>query len=159
MRVQRTLASRADVLAAGVVMATPANLEMLGTSGLASPELEGARPDDLVVVVRAAAAEVAEAALSEVSELLRGVRPESDATYRPRSLAAALRQLPDARWVMISVPGRYATTLAREALAAARNVFLYSDNVALEDEVALKDLAAERGLLVMGPDCGTAILS
>jgi FdrA protein len=61
--------------------------------------------------------------------------------------------------VLISVPGRYAAGVAREALDLKRHVFLYSDNVSLEDEAALKHAAREAGLLVMGPDCGTAVLN
>ena len=63
---------------------------------------------------------------------------------------------PQADWVLVSVPGRYAAAVAREALERGKNVFLYSDNVELEDELSLKELASERGLLMMGPDCGTA---
>ncbi|HSS77654.1 MAG TPA: acyl-CoA synthetase FdrA, partial [Thermoanaerobaculia bacterium] len=69
-----------------------------------------------------------------------------------------LKLLPEARWVLISVPGRYAAGVADEALDHGRNVFLYSDNVPAEQEVALKRKAMEKGLLVMGPDCGTAIV-
>ncbi len=159
MRLQRSLAALPEVLAAGVVMATPANKEILAQSDLVSPEVEAARPDDLLVVVRAATADAAEQALAQVESLLRGPRLADEGTYRPRSLHAALGQLPQAQWVMISVPGRYAAALARQALEADRNVFLYSDNVTLEDEAALKRLARERGRLLMGPDCGTAILS
>ena len=78
---------------------------------------------------------------------------------RPRSLAAALRELPAARWVLVSVPGRHAAALAREALDAGRHVFMYSDNVALDDEVELKRRAVAAGLLLLGPDCGTARLA
>ena len=61
--------------------------------------------------------------------------------------------------MLISVPGRYAAGVAREALELGKHVFLYSDNVSLEDEIALKKTAREKGLLVMGPDCGTAIIN
>jgi FdrA protein len=74
-------------------------------------------------------------------------------------LNAAVKQLPDASWVLVSVPGRYAAGVAREALELGKHVFLYSDNVSLEDEIALKKSAREKGLLVMGPDCGTAIIN
>ena len=67
--------------------------------------------------------------------------------------------LPDAGWVLVSVPGRYAAEVARGALRLGKHVFLYSDNVSREDEVALKREAAGRGLLLMGPDCGTAIVN
>ena len=60
--------------------------------------------------------------------------------------------------MLVSVPGRYAAGVAGEALDPGRNVFLFSDNVPLADEVALKRQARERGLLVLGPDCGTAIV-
>jgi FdrA protein len=65
---------------------------------------------------------------------------------------------PSAHWVLVSVPGRFAADVARQALEGGRNVFLYSDNVTLDEEVALKQSAGERGLMVMGPDCGTAIV-
>ncbi len=74
-------------------------------------------------------------------------------------MSAAVKQLPNANWVLISVPGRYAAGVAREALELGKHVFLYSDNVSLEDEIALKKTAREKGLLVMGPDCGTAIIN
>ena len=45
-----------------------------------------------------------------------------------------------------------------DALDAGRDVMVFSDNVPVEQEVALKRTAAERGLLVMGPDCGTAVV-
>jgi FdrA protein len=67
--------------------------------------------------------------------------------------------LPDAQWVLISVPGRYAAGVARQALRLGKHVFLYSDNVSVDDELSLKQMAAEKGLLVMGPDCGTAIVN
>ena len=72
---------------------------------------------------------------------------------------AAAKMLPEANWVLVSVPGRYAAGVARDSLAQGKHVFLYSDNVSLEDEIALKQSAAEKGLLVMGPDCGTAIIN
>ncbi|HEX9921905.1 MAG TPA: acyl-CoA synthetase FdrA, partial [Anaerolineae bacterium] len=79
--------------------------------------------------------------------------------YLPQSIEAATRMLPDAGWVLISVPGRYAAGVTRESLRFDKHVFLYSDNVSIEDEMSLKQVAAEKGLLVMGPDCGTAIIN
>jgi succinyl-CoA synthetase alpha subunit len=77
----------------------------------------------------------------------------------PRSLRAALRQQPDATVAVVSVPGQYAAGEARQALGLGLHVFLFSDNVSVEDEVQLKQQGREHGLLVMGPDCGTAILN
>jgi FdrA protein len=112
-----------------------------------------------VIIVKAGAEGGADAALAQVDGLLMRRRPVEDAQFRPRSLGSALRQQPDAAWVLVSVPGRYAAGVAREALELGRSVFLYSDNVSLANEVSLKQFARERGLLLMGPDCGTAIIN
>jgi FdrA protein len=158
MQLQRALAELPLVEDAGVVMATPANLELLQQNSLLPGQAQ-AGPDDLLIVVRAGSLVEAQAALGQVDALLARRRAAVDQAYRPRSLSAAVKQLPEAGWVLISVPGRYAAGVAREALDLKRHVFLYSDNVSLEDEAALKQSAREAGLLVMGPDCGTAVLN
>lgn len=159
MQLQRALAALPGVLDAGVVMATPANRDLLAASGLLPGEEVAAGPDDLLIAVRAESEAAAGEALARVDALL-AIRRAGAAgqEFRPRSLVSAFRQLPEARWVLISVPGRYAAAVAEEALDAGRNVFLYSDNVSLSDELALKRKARGRGLLVLGPDCGTAIV-
>ncbi len=160
MQLQRALATQPGVLEAGVVMGTPANKALLAQSELLSTEAEAATADDLIIVLRGADSASLVDALASVDTLLRSRRaPGVSDDYRPKTLATAARLLPDAHWVLISTPGRYAAAVAREALALDKNVFLYSDNVSLADEVALKRSAAERGLLVMGPDCGTAIVN
>jgi FdrA protein len=160
MQLQRSLAGLPDVLDAGVVMGTEANKAVLAQSGLLAPEAEAAGADDLVIVVQAEDDAAAQAALGQVDNLFAARRREGVADgYRPKSLETAARMMPDAQWVLISVPGRFAADVAQEALHLGRNVFLYSDNVSLEDEIALKRAAAEKGLLVMGPDCGTAIVN
>jgi FdrA protein len=159
MQLQRSLAELPGIQDAGVVMGTNANKELLEQSGLLSPEAEAANADDLVIVVRAEDRTAAEAALAQVDELLARRRSTIEQEYQPKSLAAAADLLPDANWVLISVPGRYAAGVAREALGLGKHVFLYSDNVSLEDEISLKQAAAQKGLLVMGPDCGTAIVN
>lgn len=163
MQLQRSLAALPGVLDAGVVMATPANLQLLASAGLEiDPQTAAeASANDLLIAVQAESEAVAVEALSGVDALLRA-RPAGDSgtdeSFRPRSLATALKQLPEARWVLVSVPGRYAADVAEDALDHGRNVFLYSDNVPLDREVALKQRAREKGLLVLGPDCGTAVL-
>jgi FdrA protein len=159
MQLQRSLAALPGVLDAGVVMGTDANKEILAQTNLLTPQARAAVADDLVIVVRAESEAQAAAALSQVDELLaqRRVRVEQD--YLPKSLQSASQMLPGAQWVLISVPGRYAAGVAREALRLGKNVFLYSDNVSLDDEIELKRTGSEKGLLVMGPDCGTAIVS
>ncbi|NIO69625.1 MAG: acyl-CoA synthetase FdrA [Anaerolineae bacterium] len=159
MQLQRSLAALPGVLDAGVVMGTAANKDILAQSDLLTPEVQAAVADDLVIVVRAEDDAAARAALGQVDELLTRRRGGVEQDYRPKSLESAVQMLPDAQWVLVSVPGRYAAGVARQALRLGKNVFLYSDNVSLDDETALKQTAAEKGLLVMGPDCGTAIVN
>ena len=143
MQLQKALAGLPGVLDAGVVMATPANLELLEAGGLLTPEAKTAKADDLLIVVKGEDSAAATHALSQVDQLLQRRRATSNQTFRPKSLSAAAKQLPQAQWVLISVPGRFAAGVARDALDLGKHVFLYSDN----------------GLLVMGPDCGTAIIN
>jgi FdrA protein len=157
MQLQSALTRQSDVLDAGVAMATEANLALLDTNGLLEGEVE-AGANDLLVVVKAATEAAATAALGKIDELLVRRATSSD-DYRPRGLEAACRMQPHGHWALISVPGRYAAEVSRDALALGRHVFLYSDNVSLADEVALKREAQEKGLLVLGPDCGTALVN
>lgn len=164
MQLQRALAALPGVLDAGVVMATPANCDLLAASDLQTSAR--ASSNDLLIVVKAGDQAAAESALAEVDALLAkrsqaagGQGMAGQEGYRPRSLAAAARQLPEAHWVLVSVPGQYAARVTEEALELGRHVFLYSDNVAIDDEIRLKQLARQKGLLLMGPDCGTAIIN
>jgi FdrA protein len=159
MHLQRSLTALPGVIDAGVVMGTKANQEILAQTGMLAPQAEAAVADDLVIVIKAQDDASAEAALGQVDQLLVRRRGGVEQDYLPRSLESATQALPQAGWVLISVPGRYAAGVARQALGLGKNVFLYSDNVSLEDEVALKTSAGEQGLLVMGPDCGTAIVN
>ena len=151
MQVAQTLRSQDGVGACEVLMGTPANLEALASLG-ASAE---AAPTDIVIAVDgpATALDAAE------RELASGAAPGDAAPVaRPRSLVAAARELPGANVAIVSVPGDYAVLEAHRALTAGMHVFLFSDHVSVADELALKRRGAERGLLVMGPECGTAML-
>ncbi len=160
MQLQKGLLALSGVLDAGVMMGTPANKEMLAQSDLLSPAAEAAVPEDLIITVRAESEILAQEALAQVSELLKRRLSQAAAQdFRPRSLEMAIRMRPDAQWALVSVPGRYAAGVAHKALELGKHIFLYSDNVSLEDEIALKQSAAQKGLLVMGPDCGTAAIN
>lgn len=156
MKLQRSLNEFADILDVGVIMGTDANKELLSHIGLTTPEILAAQPSELVIAVKAADEKAAEFALSRVDELLAARTSNLDQDYLPRSLETAAKMLPEAEWVVISVAGRYAAGVTREALHLGKHVHLFSDNVSIEDEIALKNEARELGLLVMGPDCGTA---
>lgn len=143
-----------------VAMGTEMNLDLLADMGLRGPELESAGANDMIIALEAADAATCDAAETAVDEKLRQKATEGDGErWRPGSAAAALEAIPEANLVLISLPGQYAAREARRALAAGRHVMMFSDNVGLEDEVALKRLAREKGLLMMGPDCGTAIVN
>lgn len=168
MQVARALNELEGVDEAAALMATPANLQLLGNAGLAPFAGVEGEPGggDLLIVARAldeahalAALDLAEARLLRTASASTPTTRSADERYGTRSLEEAARSHPQANIAVISVPGMYAALEAQQALRAGLHVFLFSDNVPLEDEVALKRLGAERGLLVMGPDCGTARLN
>ncbi len=149
------------VRSAAVMMGTPANKELFDQADLLDDELRAANPNDLCIAIRAASDAAGASVLEIVDAFLRrdGSSPtRPSGTRAPRTLASARRLLPDANLVLISVPGRYAAREARRALTNGLHVLLFSDNVPFDEEVALKRLAAKRGLLLMGADCGTAIV-
>ena len=159
MQAQQALRAFPGIAEAGVVMGTEANLDLLRQAGL-DPGGLTATADDLVVAVRGDTEAYVEAALASVDALLRP-RPSGgavDEAYRPRTVSAAVRLLPAANLSLISVPGRFAADVAREALDAGLHVMLFSDNVPVEDEVRLKQTSRRLGRLCMGPDCGTALI-
>jgi len=161
MQLQRSLADLPTVIEAGVVMGTEANKDLLDQTGLLVDEIKGAKADDLVIVIKAENEKAARNALEQVDDLVAARRSKDavDQEFLPKSQESAAKLLPDAKWTLISVPGRYAAGVSREALRLGTHVFLYSDNVSLEEEIELKKKGAEKGLLVMGPDCGTAIIN
>lgn len=162
MQVSRELAALPGVADAVAMMGTGTNRRLLAEAGFEGEALDRATPLDMVVALRAAhdaALDVAKGALDRLLAPSRGGGAGTAAAGRPASVVEALDAHPRANLVSVAVPGPYAAFVAHRALDAGRSVFLFSDNVPLEDEVALKRRAAGLGLLVMGPDCGTAILS
>lgn len=145
---------------ASAAMATPANVTTLRKEGFAADDLVDAGANDLVIAIRAASREVADQARAAGEQALFAARtPTGDTSARPvRTLDEAVRRQPDSSVAIVSVPGDYAALEAHKALSAGLHVLLFSDNVSVDDEIALKDRAAELGLLVMGPGAGTAML-
>ena len=161
MRIASQVRTRPGIREAAAFMGTPSNHGLLEQIGLATPESKAARPNDLILTVDAESDEAAAAALTAAKELLaqRRQATESAAEVRPRTLESALRMLPNANLAVISVPGAYAKFEAMKAIKRGLHVFLFSDNVPLQDEIELKAEAIRRGVLCMGPDCGTAYLN
>jgi FdrA protein len=161
MRVAALVEKLPGVSRAALMMATPANRELLAGAGLLDAAGAAAGPNDLVVAVAAADPTAAERALGEAARLLdeqAAVAAPSGDRPAPLSIAEAVSELPRANLAIISTPGAYATAEALKALKRGLHAFIFSDNVPVADEALLKQLAAKKKLLVMGPDCGTAIL-
>lgn len=159
MLVAQELSRQPGVLDTAVVMATDANKGILKEAGLLTPEADAATPNDLVIAVRGEAEDLS-AILETADRLLKQKQIEtSTGEIKPKTLRSALRANPAANVAVISVSGRYAAGEAWEALQNGLHVLLFSDNVALDDEIALKKYASQHGLLLMGPGAGTAILN
>ncbi len=158
MLVARELTGFEGVQDAAVVMGTEANKSILMQSGLLTPEADAASPNDLVISVRTEGD--VDAALEEAEKLLNKKQTSEDAAeFRPKTVRGAVNARPDANVAIISVSGRYAADEAWECLRRGLHVLLFSDNVSMEDEIALKEYARDHGLLLMGPGAGTAILN
>jgi FdrA protein len=158
MRVSRRVTDLPGVELASLMIGTPSNRELLRGSGLLSREGEQAGPNDLVIAVRAKDERTAHDAVASAVRFLSEKQAEKSGTPSARSLAGAIELLPGANFALISVPGAFAAHEARSALERGLNVLVFSDNVPLDDELALKRLARDKGLLMMGPDCGTALI-
>jgi FdrA protein len=167
MQVSRRVAATPGVQAAQVAMATDLNVEVLNGMGFAVPGHAG--PNDLVVAVRADGEEHLRAGLAAVEAAFAALRPAGGGTggaadgatgqtVAPRTLGRAVT-VAGADLALVSVPGRYAAVEAFDAVDRGVSVMVFSDNVPVEDEVRLKDAAAARDVLVMGPDCGTAVVA
>ena len=161
MRISQEILGRPGLARASLLMGTAANKDLLGQAGLLVSELAGAAPADLMILVEGEEAALP-AALEAIAAALAGgdTKVVGDRVAIPaRSIGMGLYELERATLAQVSVPGPYAAAEALKALKAGLHVFLFSDNVPLRDELAVKRLAAKKGLLVMGPDCGTAIIS
>ncbi len=161
MRVSASLSERGGVETASLMIGTPSNLAILDEAGLLTQAGRAAGPDDLVIAVRAAGEEALAAALDAAEGKLDGAAegPGRRAEARFPGMRAACEALLGANLAIVSVPGPFAAREARRALGAGLHVLVFSDNVPVEEEVALKREARVRGLVLMGPDCGTAIIA
>jgi FdrA protein len=158
LQVSRQVQELPGVVTAQVAMATPLNVEVLERMGFAVPQ--EATVNHLVVAVRLEDGGTLDGVVSEVDRALTDSRREVSGPAEeapPRTTASALRRSRGSV-ALVSVPGASAAVEAMDALEAGCDVMVFSDNVPLEQEVALKRFAADRDLLVMGPDCGTAVV-
>lgn len=161
MIVTANLSKLPGVVDAAVVMGTAENKSILKNSNLLLEEFKDCDETDLLIAIKADNKSNLENAILKIDDLLdRTTQKDQSVTeYVPRSLDGALGILPDANLALISVPGRYAFNEALKALQRGLHVMLFSDNVSISEEIKLKEYATEHDLLVMGPDCGTAIIN
>ncbi len=158
MGINKHLSEAPGVEQTAVVMGTDANKRLLADIGIAGPEIDSATPNDLVVAVLSRSGNVTEGVINSLDEALESMAAKSPASDA-RTLRAGFEQRPDANLAVFSIPGDYVADEAGKALEAGMNVFIFSSNVPLERELELKQMGQDKGLLVMGPDCGTSILN
>ena len=160
MRLSQQMESWQEVDQATAMMGTPSNVALLEQAGLLTGGPQAIGPNDLVIALQISMPDSLESVENRARELFTAAASAGDAKdeYRPRTLDGALKALPNANLAVVSVPGQYAAYEARKALDRGLNVLLFSDNVSLDQEVELKRRAIERGLFMLGPDCGTAII-
>ncbi len=144
-----------------IMMATPANKDIFKQSGLNTEELMNASANDMVVVADIDDDSLLDTIMEQVEVFLKKQSAASEGKKGAESVKSwdkALAKMPEANLAVISIPGAYAALEADRALDEGLNVFMFSDNVTIEDEKALKEKAHAKGLAVMGPDCGTGII-
>lgn len=159
-----TISGRANdiegVRQAMIGMGTDMNKEVIRNVGLGTSAIEEAGTGDLMIVVETDDQSETDTIIAKIDTLFtnkKQVTATEGKNYK--TFDSATRENPDANLAVISVNGLYAAREARVALEKDLHVMLFSDNVSIEDEVGLKKLAHEKGLLMMGPDCGTAIIN
>jgi succinyl-CoA synthetase alpha subunit len=142
-----------------IAMGTEMNKGVIKNVGLMTPEVDEAKTSDLMIIVKAATDELCERAFVSINEILtKKDAPKEKGEVKYSTIASAATSIPEANLAVISVNGAFAAREARKALENDLHVMLFSDNVSIEEEIELKKFAHEKGLLMMGPDCGTAIL-
>lgn len=164
MIISRKLSENENVDDVSVMMGTPANKTLLETTGFWHDDFTAATPNDICVAIRTESEDdtIAKTILDQLDDALKGLaqgNSNGQSLTVVRRWQSATRALPPANVTLISIAGEYAAGLARQALDEGQNVMIFSDNVTLEDEIALKQRARDKGLLVMGPDCGTAMIA
>jgi FdrA protein len=159
MNISKEIKSFKGIKEALVGMGTDLNKELAVNLNLSRPELQEITPNDFFVSVLADEDTAIEDVMKQVDEILNRKNASRSGDYMPKTLDTAIRYEPDSNLVLISLPGKYAAQEAKKALNNNLHVMIFSDNVRIEEEKELKDLAVSKGLLMMGPDCGTAIIN
>ncbi|TVP90019.1 MAG: acyl-CoA synthetase FdrA, partial [Alkalibacterium sp.] len=149
------------VNSAQVMMGTDANKDLFKDAGLSNDQVANAQPNDMVVAIDSESEAVLEEVMIEVENYLSdlSVKKDADSTESVTNWKEATEALTDANVALISIPGIYAAAEIERALDDGKHAFVFSDNIPIEEEVRLKKKAHDKGLLVMGPDSGTGMIS
>ena len=149
------------VVNAAVMMGTDHNRDLMRNAGLIGTDTPPFGVNDTVIGVQAETEQAAQAAIDYFDTFINGKKAsdQGQTKMQATSLPTAKSRYPQTNFAVISVPGRYARAEAEKALGLGLHVLLFSDNVSVEDEVELKEMALDKGLLMMGPDCGTTIIN
>lgn len=158
MGVSNRLSRMKGVQQTAVLMASEKNKQLLADLGIQGERINSSEPNDLVVAIIADNHQIIESVLAQLDQILQ-VQEESIPISHIHTVEEGIAEKPHAGLAMFSIPGEYTYREAMKALEANLNVFIFSSNVPLEEELRLKQYALEHNLLVMGPDCGTSILS
>ncbi|MBE7038524.1 MAG: acyl-CoA synthetase FdrA [Ruminococcaceae bacterium] len=157
MKIARKLSESDNVENASIGMGTPLNKETITDLGLNTEDLKNAGPNDLIIAIKAKDDASFDKAIEEFYRLVNEKTTASKNSYQ--SIPSAKNANPDANLAIISVAGKFAALEARRALMNDMNVFMFSDNVDIKDEVELKKLAIEKGKFMMGPGCGLSFIN
>ena len=161
MIVSKEINKMDGVIDSSVVMGTNENKAILKMAELYVSDFDEADDTDMLIVISAENEDAYKKALDSVDERLKAIRnkKDDDGDFNPKSFDGAIDVMPEANLSLISVAGKYAPQEAQKAIDKGLHVMMFSDNVSVEDEINLKKQAIEKGLLMMGPDCGTAIIN
>lgn len=160
MQASKALQEVEGVTDALVAMATELNLSLLADMGFDMESVVGVGPNDLLLAIHAESEEAVAAAHRALDDALtpKAARSGGLDVPDPKTIGTAA-EMNGADVALLSVPGEHAFVEAMEALQNGLHVMIFSDNVPISQEITLKEYGLAHGLLVMGPDCGTTIVS
>ncbi len=159
MQISQKLSALPGVKKASAIMATEANLKMLKEAGLVKETPDSVNTNDMIVAIEAESEKSAKEAIEKLDTLIAPPLVGINSKTEYKNFDSAYGALPRANLAIVSLPGQYAKLEVTKAIERGLHTFLFSDNLTVEEEVELKERAKERGLLIMGPGCGTAIIN
>ncbi|MBN4050771.1 MAG: FdrA family protein [Alkaliphilus sp.] len=159
MRITKEIEKTEGVIDVLVGMGTELNKELVSSLSMMTKEIESLGPNDFFVVAKIKREEIMGVVTKKIDSLMNEKKKNNVKEHSPATLDSALKYNPEINFALISLPGEYAIEEAKKALEKNLHVMLFSDNISVEKEIELKLFAKQKGLLMMGPDCGTAIIN